>query len=199
MLHNLIDSYLVFRLKVKRDPEAFARLYDRYVGAIYRFVFLKLPTKEEAQDVTAETFTKAWQYICDNHSITNMRALLYRIARNLIADHYRRAAPAPLSMDAAVVTFQADAASSILERLEHQISDGGQGRELIEARADIALLLKQFDRLKEDYRDVLSLRLIDELPFQDIANVLEKKTGHVRVIYHRALKALKEFDTDTPL
>lgn len=199
MLHNLIDSYLVFRLKAKRDPEAFARLYDRYVGAIYRFVFLKLPTKEEAQDVTAETFTKAWQYICDNHSITNMRALLYRIARNLIADHYRRAAPASLSLDAAVVTFQADAASSILERLEHQISDGGQGRELIEARADIALLLKQFDRLKEDYRDVLSLRLIDELPFQDIANVLEKKTGHVRVIYHRALKALKEFDTDTPL
>ncbi len=190
-MHKLIDSYLLFRLKVKRDPEAFARIYDRYVEAVYRFAFLKLPTKEEAQDVTAETFTRAWQYICENHPISNMRALLYRITRNLIADHYRRGSPKTVSLDEAV-TFQLENASSVYVSQEN---DAGQGRKLIEARADLALLLRKLERLKEDFRDVLTLRLIDDLPFQDIANILEKKTGHIRVIYHRAVKALKDLDT----
>ncbi len=189
-MNKLIDSYLLFRLKVKKDPEAFARIYDRYVEAVYRFAFLKLPTKEEAQDVTAETFTKAWQYICDNHAISNIRALLYRITRNLIADHYRRGHPQTLSLDE-TVTFQAENASSSYVSQE---TDLGEGKRLVEARTDLALLLRKLERLKEDYRDVLTLRLIDDLPFQDIAYILEKKAGHVRVIYHRAIKALKDLD-----
>jgi DNA-directed RNA polymerase specialized sigma24 family protein len=62
------------------------------------------------------------------------------------------------------------------------------------ARADLALILGRLKKLKEDYYDVLNLRLIDGLPFGVIAEILEKKTGHVRVIYHRALKALKEIE-----
>lgn len=183
---NLIDSYLLFRLKTKRDPEAFARLYDRYVEAIYRYTVLKVPRKEDAQDITAETFTRAWQYILSEApNITHIRALFYRIARNLIVDHYRKTGQHTAEE---VVTFSVDAASSLLE----DQSDRGQGARAVEVQADATLLLQKLERLKEDYRDVLTLRLVDDLPFAVIAEILEKNVGHVRVIYHRALKALQE-------
>ena len=185
---NLLDSYLLFRIKARRDPEAFAQLYDRYVEQIYRFVFLKLPTAEEAQDVTSETFTRVWGYLQDQKEIKNFRALLYRIARNLIADHYRKAQD-DVSYD--VVTLSDDSTSSYTQ----DISDSGQDAELMAARAEIALVTSKLERLKEGYRDVLMLRLIDQLPFSVIAEVLDKKAGNVRVIYHRALKALQELDS----
>lgn len=184
---NLIDRYYLFRLRTKRDPEAFANIYDRYVEAIYRFSILKLPTAEDAQDVTAETFTRAWQYVYEHKEITNIRALLYRIARNLIADKYRQNEPV-VSLDA--VTNQADETSYIAQAKEP--GDNSRGRNLVEARADLALIVQKLEILKEDYRDVLTLRLIDGLPFSVIAEIMEKKPGHVRVIYHRALKAIKE-------
>lgn len=192
---NLVDSYLIFRVRTKRDPEAFARIYDRYVEAIYRFAFLKLPSEEEAQDVTAETFTRAWQYLNENKEVTHIRALLYRIARNLIADYYRTNGSTPhLSLDVVTsregtVTFDGDSASYSAEGIE---SDAGAGRRLIEARADLAIVQRQLESLKDDYRDVLTLRLIDDLPFNVIGEILEKTTGHVRVIYHRALKMMRE-------
>ena len=187
---SLIDRYLLFRLKTKQDPEAFTRLYDRYVKAIYRFAILKLPSVEDAQDITAETFTRAWQYLHEHHEVTHIRALLYRIARNLIADRYRNTTET-VSIEA--VTFEAENTSIPMK----DGIDGDQGREkvLIEARADLALVIEKLQRLKEDYRDVLTLRLIDDLPFNVIAEILEKKPGHVRVIYHRAMNALKELDT----
>jgi RNA polymerase sigma-70 factor, ECF subfamily len=199
VMTNLIDSYLIFRIRTKRDPEAFARIYDRYVEAIYRFAILKLPGKEEAQDVTAETFTRAWQYLNEQKGVAHMRALLYRIARNLIADFYRSLPQQPpLSIDAissndAAVTNQGDFPS---HSLEGSISDQKSGKRLLEARADLGLILQRLERLKEDYRDVLTLRLIDDLPFDVIAEILEKKSGHVRVIYHRALKALKDLEPE---
>jgi len=183
----LIDRYLLFRLRTKQDPEAFARLYDRYVEAIYRFSILKLPSREDAQDVTAETFTRAWQYVHGHKEITNIRALLYRIARNLIADRYRQAEPV-VSLE--TVTFGAIDASAITQGPDP--SDQNRERGLIEARADLALIIQRLEVLKEDYRDVLTLRLIDGLPFDVIADILEKKPNHVRVIYHRALKAIKQ-------
>lgn len=184
---NLLDSYLLFRIKARRDPEAFAQLYDRYVEQIYRFVFLKLPTAEEAQDVTSETFTRVWGYLIEQKEIINFRALLYRIARNLIADHYRKAQD-DLSIQA--VTFSEDSTSTLMQDL----GDAGQNAELMAARAEIALISSKLERLKEGYRDVLMLRLIDQLPFAVIAEILDKKVGHVRVVYHRALKALQELD-----
>ena len=180
-MSNLVDRYLLFRVKTKQDPEAFARLYDRYVEAIYRFVYLKLPSREDAQDITAETFTKAWQYLNEQHEVVHIRALLYRIARNLIADFFRSQKP-NVSLEE-LVTNEVPIASNEGIR----VSD----------RAEFALVVQKLERLKEDFRDVLTLRLIDDLPFQDIADILEKKPGNVRVIYHRALKALKELDQPT--
>lgn len=190
-MNLLLDQYLLFRVKKRRDREAYGQIYDRYVKQIYRFVYLKLPTKETAEDVTSEVFLSAWKYLQGEVEVRNLRALLYRIARNLVVDYHRKEA----AKKEQSVTFEGSDTSSLSEG---EFSDQARGKSLIEARADMAILLERISRLKEDYHDVLILRLIDGLSFADIAQVLDKTPGNVRVIYHRAMKALDQLITPLP-
>jgi RNA polymerase sigma-70 factor (ECF subfamily) len=192
-MNQLIDRFYVYRIRTQRDAEAFGRLYDRYVTHIYRFVFLKLPSREAAEDVTSETFLRFWQYSIEQKEIRNVRAILYRFARNLIVDHYRKGETAtPLS---SLVTESSHGTSYDTEGI---LTDHSRQRAIIEARADLSLVLEKIGRLKEDYRDVLTLRLVDGLNYADIASVLDKTPGHVRVIFHRAMKALDTLDRIDP-
>jgi RNA polymerase sigma-70 factor (ECF subfamily) len=179
---ELIDRYLLYRVQVKQDPEAFAKIYDKYVTAIYRFVILKLPRKQDAEDITAETFTRFWQHLQSQKKVKSVRAYLYQIARNQIADFYRTRKD---SESLEVVTFEADDTST-------SIHEASYGRAYMEARTELSLILGQLDKLKDSYRDVLALRLIDGLSFGDIANILGKSPGNIRVIYYRGMSALKE-------
>lgn len=190
---KLVDKLLVFQFRSRKDPEAFARLYDRYVSSIYRFVLLKLPSKEDAEDLTSETFLKCFRYIQEGSEVKEIRSLLYKIARNGIADWYRARAANPSRSLA--VTFFADETSSITEG-QQDISDAGHGKVRMEARAELAVTLGKLERLKDDYRDVLTLRLVEELPFSVIAEVMGKEVGTVRVLYHRAKKALDALDQE---
>lgn len=182
-MSQLIDQYQLYRVRSKRDADAFAGIYDRYITSIYRFVYLKLPSREAAEDVTSETFLRFWNAILQNTEIRNVRAFLYQIARNLVVDYFRKEE----ALKQEVVTHEGDFTSSVNEG---QLSDRGREQKLIEARADLRIVLERIERLKEDYRDVLTLRLIDGLGFADIALILDKTPGHVRVIYHRAIRAL---------
>lgn len=182
-MFSLLESYHVYRVRSAQDEQAFARLYDTYVEAIYRFVYVKLSSKEQAEDVTAEVFLKLWQALQQGKEVRHVRGLLYKIARNSIIDVYRKRGSTP---DTSSVTFSEDDTSSDTEAL----SDRGIGSRGIEAKADLALVLEQIAQLKDDYQDVLTLRLMEDLSFQDIAEILGKETGAVRVLYHRALKAL---------
>ncbi|MCC7522713.1 sigma-70 family RNA polymerase sigma factor [Candidatus Uhrbacteria bacterium] len=188
-MNQLVDHYLLYRVRAKRDAEAFGRLYDQYVTSIYRFVYLKVPTREIAEDVTSETFLRFWQAVLDSQDILNIRAYLYRIARNLVVDYYRKQeSTEPISGS---VTFSDENTST---DHEGELSDRSRHVRLIEARADLQIVLDRIGRLKEDYQDVLKLRLIDGLAFGDIAKIIGKSAGNVRVIYHRALKALDALD-----
>ncbi|HWQ99649.1 MAG TPA: RNA polymerase sigma factor [Candidatus Methylomirabilis sp.] len=184
---NLVDRYLLFRIRKHQDSQAFARIYDRYVAAIYRFVLLKLPSKEDAEDLTSDTFLKCWRYVQEHHDIRDIRALLYQIARNAVVDWYRQRALSPRTL---AVTFQSAETSSYTQ----EASDAGKSSVVMEARAELALVMGKLERLKDEYRDVLTMRLIDGLPFAIIAEILRKKPGSVRVVYHRAKKALDALD-----
>ena len=186
-MNQIQDQYLLFRLRTKRDSEAFAKLYDRYVAAIYRFAYLKLSSKEKAQDLTSETFLRAWEYVLKQPKIGNIRALFYRIAKNLVVDSYRRESVRQ-GLEVNVTIDQAEASTVIA----WEVSDRSRGKQIVEAQADAALLLERIGRLKEDFQDVLTLRLIDDLPFAEIAEILEKTQVNVRVIFHRALKSLED-------
>lgn len=156
--------------------KTFSTVYDQYVDKIYRFVLLKVKSQEIAQDLASEVFTKGWEaFKAKSGQIDNIQAFLYQIARNLIVDHYRDATKAQL--------VSADAAP---------ILDSSQGlEEKAMVKSDMEQVKVALANLKEDYREVLVWRYLDELSFQEIAKLAKKPEPNVRVLLHRALQALK--------
>ena len=85
-MNTLQEKLLVYRLQTHKDTEAFAELYDLYIKRIYRFVFFKVGTHEDAEDIVSETFLRTWNVISEGGELKSFSGLLYRVARNLIVD-----------------------------------------------------------------------------------------------------------------
>ena len=94
----LKQRILINQLKAK-DTEAFSQFYDSYVSKIYRFIFFKVSSEVEAQDLTSEVFLKTWQYLNSGEEINDLNAWVYRLARNTVIDWYRRQNKQPLALE----------------------------------------------------------------------------------------------------
>lgn len=174
---SLSQKFLLLKLKTK-DPEVFGEFYDLYVKKIYRFIYFKVSSHEEAEDLTAETFLKIWQYIFTNKRIDNLNAFTYQVARNLVIDFYRARSQQRLIKDP----------EDILEKL---VDPEMRVDQKIELTSDFVELEKYLRQLKDEYREIIILKYIDELTVPEIAKILNKSRGNVRVLIHRALNALK--------
>ena len=153
----------------------FSSIYDKYVDKIYRFIFIKVSSQEIAEDLCSETFLRGWQVFKEREDIENPPAFLYQIARNLIIDHYREKGKAK------IVSAEYTPIVDPREDLEEKAN---LSSDLEEVRLSLA-------NLKGDYQDVIIYRYLDELSVPEIAKILNKSEGTIRVTLHRALKALK--------
>jgi len=176
---RLKEKFLLFRIRAKKDPEAFGAVYDAYVKQIYRFIYFKVSSAEQAEDLTSEAFLKAWQYLKEKRDVSNLQALLYSVARSVVIDHYRAAncVPGTISLDESISDDSSEVAS------EKFLKD-------METKFDTTLVLEKLRGLKDEYRDVVIMRYLDEMSTGEIAAVLGKNASNVRVILHRATKAL---------
>ncbi len=159
------------------DGEAFAGLYDAYVDRIYRFVYMYVEDKQAAEDITSETFLKAWEKITQ----FEMRGLplgvwLFRIARNAVMDYYRKhRTTMPLILhEAAAPDLVLNAAEEAETRLESQ-------------RVRAAL-----HQLTEDQRQVLILKFTEGLSTEEVAQVMGRRVGAIRALQMRGLQALQK-------
>jgi RNA polymerase sigma-70 factor (ECF subfamily) len=166
---------------LRKDKQAFVKIYNLYVDDIYRFIYFKVGHKEEAQDITSDVFLKAWNYIALNKidKSKNLKALFYKIARNTIVDYYRSKKD-----------------TSPLENLENtDLKDIKQDPQaLTEIKDDYERILKLLNNLKEEYKEIIILKHINELSWKEISQTLSKSKGSLRVLLHRATKALEEED-----
>jgi len=166
----------------------FSKIYDKYIEKIYRFVFLKVSSPEVAEDLTSETFLRGWMAFREQRTknneqrtkIENPPAFLYQIARNLVVDYYRQKGRTQVvSADYRIIDPRIN-----LEERANLNSDFEQVRHAL-------------TNLKEDYQNVIIYRYLDELSVPEIAKVMQKSEGTVRVLLHRALNALRnELHTD---
>ena len=155
--------------------KTFSKIYDQYIDKIYRFIFLKVSSQEIAQDLTSETFLRTWESFKNGNKIENPQAFLYKIARNLVTDHYREKGKAQIiSAEYVKIT---DPRTNLEEKalLDSDIDD-----------IKIALA-----NLRESYQNVVVWHYLDDLPIPEIAKMLEKSESATRVLLHRALKALR--------
>lgn len=171
------EKLLLLKIKTKKDPEAFGYLYDNYVEKIYRFVFFKVSSKEEAEDLTSEVFLKAWDYlISEGKEVGNFTGFIFQIARNKVIDFYRtRARKQETALDP-----------------ELEISMVDKNFEQVAANQELEKLLNIIKQLKQEYQEIVLLRYVEEMSISEIARILEKSSLNVRVTLHRAGKKLKE-------
>ncbi|PIW91982.1 MAG: hypothetical protein COZ89_02305 [Candidatus Nealsonbacteria bacterium CG_4_8_14_3_um_filter_37_23] len=159
----------------------FSKIYDQYINKIYRFIFLKVSSQEVAEDLTSEVFIRGWDSFRQGADIKNIQAFLYQIARNLVIDHYRQKSQ--------VKTISAEFVQMVDPRLN------------LEEKAKIDSELDQvkfaLSNINEDYREVIIWRYLDQLSISEIAEILDKSEGAVRVALHRGLKELRnKLNTD---
>lgn len=165
----------------KGDTESFGKVWDLFHEKMYRFIYLKVPTRQDAEDITAETFLKAWHYLREGKNVTSLQALLYTIARNLVIDFYRKRGNPPESLDA-----QGEDEIVIADRTDLTLE------EKMMLKGDMEEIEEALRHLKDMFREVIVLHYLNELSLIEVSEVVQKSPGAVRVILHRGLKTLKE-------
>jgi RNA polymerase sigma-70 factor (ECF subfamily) len=179
-LDGIREKYYVLQVQFRKDPDAFARLYDLYIERIFRFVRFKVSSQEEAEDISSDVFLKAWKFIKESDvKIGNFKAFVYRIARNCVIDFYRNKSRA------------FERLTDDQEQLE-TIRDQKNLQEEVANKIEVAAIENHLGKLKEEYREVILLKHVEGFSLSEIAGILEKKSGAVRVLLHRAMKALKD-------
>jgi len=161
--------------------EAFGELVERYRVRIYNLAYRMLHSREEAEDVTQETFLNVYRSL-GNFRGERLAPWIYKIASNLCLDHLRRRRPS-VSLDERSGEDD-DTAREIADRTcvpEDEALAAALGEDIQRA----------IDSLPPKYRSVVVLRHIEDLPYEDIAEVLGVPLGTVKTRLFRAREMLR--------
>lgn len=164
-------------LAKERDQAAFAQLYDEFSSPIYRFIKIRIIDVGQAEDILQETFLKAWQALPKlKMEGLNFSAWLYRIARNLVNDHYRKVYRQPAQEDIA----EHDELSA-----EIDIAGGLDQVMMVDKVRNV------LPKLKTEYQQIIELRFIREFTVNESARILKRSPVAVRLLQYRALSKLR--------
>jgi len=157
--------------------EQFGQIYDQYIEKIYRFVYLKVNSQEVAEDIVSKVFLKGWEaYKAPGSNIDNPGAFLYQIARNAVVDHYR-----------------AKGRAQVIGTMDTEIADPGtNAQDMAILSVDINNVKKGISRLKKEHQDIIIWHYLEDMPIPEIAKLVGKPEGTVRVTLHRGLKELRD-------
>ena len=170
----LDEDELIARAR-QGDRDAFADLYQRYLPMMYAYVRARVFDEADAEDLTEQVFLRAYQTLASYRSRGwPYSAFLYRIARNLVIDHVRRAR-----------------SHASVEAAEEHPDPAPSADETLIQREDRRQLQQALDRLPPDYQEVIRLRLLLSLPTATAAVWLGRSEGAVRVLLYRAMQALR--------
>lgn len=159
------------------DAQAFGALYDRYVDAVYRYVYYRVRNEAEAEDVTSDVFFKALRAMPRYQPQHPFLAWLYRIARNAVIDRARRQRP-QLSFEDALQHPDGD-----------RVVDPNAGLDQLSDRAALRAAISQLTPLQQE---VIVLRYVEGLDTKEIGRIVGRRDGTVRGIEFRALGMLRQ-------
>ncbi len=158
------------------DRPPFENLYRDFLSRIYAYVRAQVSSSADAEDITAQVFMNAYQaYDRFEARNTTPAAWLFRIARNATLDHFR-----------------AQGRREKLRRtIEHQPISAADPAGMAEERIQYRALLAHVARLPERQRDAISLRH-SGLSFEEVGGLMSCSEDAAKMLYHRALKALRD-------
>lgn len=159
------------------DADAFSFLYERNITRIYNYIYYRIGSEVDAEDLTARVFFRAFGHI--NTYVDKgvpFSAWLYRIAHNLIANFHRdshRRKEVPLEDQ---------------PEIPHQVD---QPEVALVKNQEVEQLLRGIRRLSPDRQQLLLLKFVEDLSNAEVAEIMGKSEGAIKSLYHRALIALR--------
>lgn len=151
-------------------------VYDEYHQPIYRFIYRRIGDVETARELTADVFQRLIQVVCRGKTIPeNPRAWLYQAAHNIVIDEYRRRQHRQyLPLNEFITDGQVNPEEATHDNLT-----------ATQVRAALKLLTP-------DQQQVIALKFLEGFSNQEIAEIMGKSVGAVKVLQHRGLIALQQ-------
>jgi RNA polymerase sigma-70 factor (ECF subfamily) len=159
------------------NRQALNQLVSLYWQPLYRYIFYKVRHKEEAEELTQETFLKAITYLpkFEDRGVP-FRSFLTRVATNLITDHWRKKGRGDnVPFSEALV-----------------LSDGKSPDEFAILEERRRIVNAAIDTLPEEQRKVIQLRLIEGRSIKESADVMQKSEGALKMLQQRALQNIRQ-------
>jgi RNA polymerase sigma-70 factor (ECF subfamily) len=157
------------------DRAAFGRIYDQYSIRLFKFIFLRVGHKEVAEDILADSFVKAWVKIKQVNSSKAFSSWIFQIAKNNIIDYYR-----------------VRKSTIAIEEVEQTLEDAVNPVEETDLKLDQRRILGCLNMLPKDQQQVIRYKFFEDLTNSEIALIMNKTEGAIRVIQHRAITLLQQ-------
>jgi RNA polymerase sigma factor (sigma-70 family) len=161
--------------RAQKNPDQFARLYDRYIQRIYRFLLARTADPSEAEDLTSQTFLTAVERINEYCPDGHFSAWLFRIAFNKQIDLFRKKKRhEDVELDENLSFQDGDILNHII-RNERQ-----------------SILCQKMAELPENERELIQLRLVARMSFAEMGTYLHLSSEAVKKKYYRLIQRLRE-------
>ncbi|AYC30564.1 RNA polymerase sigma factor SigW [Paenisporosarcina cavernae] len=170
---------------LKGDQTAFAEIVELYQDKLYRVCYRMLGNKQEAEDMAQEAFVRAYTNIHTFDTNRKFSTWLYRIGTNLCIDRIRKKKP-DYYLDATVPGTDGLDMYSQLAASDERPEDEVVKMEMQER------VQYEISRLPEKYRAVIVLKYMEDLPLQEISDILDMPLGTVKTRIHRGREALRK-------
>lgn len=172
----IVDEQLLERAKAY-DQRALAEIYDCYESKIYSYVYHRLGNADLAQDLTSQVFIRMLEAIQHERAWTSsFSGWLYRIAHNLVIDHYRRRGRTP---------------QVSVEDVPVLISPTDDPEHLAERSLTSEALRTAIHRLTEEQAQVVTLRFLENMSVSEVAEIIGKTEGAIKALQYRAVMSLR--------
>jgi len=165
------------------SEEAFEQLVNRYLKAIYNFLYQFTQDMDSLDDLTQETFIKAWKNIRKFDSEKNFKTWIFTIAKNTAYDFLKKKKTIPFS------NFLDEDGKNQLEKV---VEDGPRLEEVLDRQDVEKKLGEKLQEVPANYRIILLMHYKDDFSLQEIAEILNLSYNTVKSQHARALASLKK-------
>lgn len=176
---SLSDEWLVRRCRAG-DRTAFNELVSRHYRGIYRLTLRMVGNPTDAEDMTQETFVKAYAALAQFDTAQKFTTWLYAIASHLCIDHARKRRVPTVAWE------EEDSEGGIISLVDRLPDDAPQPDEVLERSELSAQVQRAVLSLPPKYRAVVVLRHIEDLSIEEIAKTLDMPQGTVKTNLFRA-------------
>lgn len=180
-----MDEQAVIRQVLEGDQQAFAKLVQAYEKQVYNLCLRMCGNREDARDLTQEAFVKAWRGLRFFQQESSFSTWLYRLTSNVCIDHLRR--------EKRQVRVSLTVEHDEKEPVELEIADPQPlPEEQMLHHEQQRAVAQAMMQLEEEFRQVLILRVVQDLSYEQIAQIMNLRVGTVKSRLARARQKLKK-------